>query len=446
MRFRPTKIDNLKYPQARTYLSLSLLECFFFSLMVASTESYITYFAVKAGTSPFQLAMITGGPLCLGALAQLFIPRFIKQHQLENSIVLSQLTQAFGILGLIYSSLVGLPFLPTLLSLLVYWGGGSVCGPLWLDWMQGVLPRKFYRYFLSQKGRLMCLTTLITYPLISFLMKNISAIKPWHLFAFGLVARLISMGIQIHMGNLGRHCAWPLLSPVNAQKGISNILFHPNYVQGHFKKFIIFFSALGLFKFSVTLSSPFFLPYMLNELHFSQLNFVLLSTIPLIGRILFSPFWARQSVGQETLKVMQLASVMIALIPILWIFSNNFLYLSLVELYAGIFWAAFELAIVLIIQQAVLSGPRTLIGEQMAFLNVFGLLGSMAGAQLLEMGISSHYLFFISGISRIVMAVVLIYVSTKIFLIPLKTSQSLRQFNFIPAGIRRMANIKKGRA
>ncbi len=426
------KIASEKYPDARLNINLALFECFFFSIMVASTESYINYFAVKSGITDLQLALLTAGPLCLGAFAQLLFPRMIKDKDLQKSIVFSQFLQAIGVLGIIYSSLVDFQFLPIFLSLSVYWIGGSACGPLWLDWVGGLFPRKFYRYFLAEKSRLICLTTLICYPLISLLMKNIDWIKPWHLFSLGFVARICSLSIQIYLGHKSKHL--PLLK---YQVTSDKVIFHPLYPPNFFKKFLIFFGLLGLFKLSVNISSPFFLPYMLKDLGFTQLEFVFLTTIPLISRAIFGPFWAKRAYGKKALNMMQLSVFMIGLTPLFWILSGNLLYLSLVEFYSGIFWSAFELGIILLVQQAVLVGPRTLMGEQMAFINLFGLAGSIIGAKLLNMGLSSHHLFWLSSSLRIASALLLIYFSTKIFMLPLKLQEMNKYITVIPLGLRK---------
>lgn len=426
-------LSKLKYPDARLKINLALLECFFFSLMVASTESYINYFAVKAGITNFELAILAGGPLCLGAFAQLIFPRFIKEKDLQLSIVLSQMIQAIGLVGVIYSSFYGFEFIPTLISLSVYWVGGSACGPLWLDWIGGLFPRKFYRYFLSQKGRLICITTLVCYPLFSIFMKEIPWLKPWHLFNIGFIARISSTAIQVYLGS-----KVIIQTPIkNTQINSSKVIFNPSYFDNFLKKFLIFFGLLGVFKFSVNISSPFFLPYMIKELHFSQLQFAFLTTIPLLAKVLFGPFWAKRAYGKRTLKIMHFSSLMVGITPLLWVFSGNIIYLSLVEFYSGVFWSAFELGIILLIQQAVLAAPRTLLGEQMAFLNLFGLAGSMLGARLLGNGISSHNLFWLSTTLRISSSLLLIYFSTKIFMKPLKLQERDKYLNVIPTRLRR---------
>ncbi|MDD4976730.1 MAG: hypothetical protein PHY93_20410, partial [Bacteriovorax sp.] len=63
-------------------VKLSHFEGGLYALMVASTESFLLYYAVKQNVTSLQLALLASLPLALGALSQMLVPKLIADKHL----------------------------------------------------------------------------------------------------------------------------------------------------------------------------------------------------------------------------------------------------------------------------------------------------------------------------------------------------------------------------
>ncbi|MBI4282719.1 MAG: MFS transporter [Chloroflexi bacterium] len=105
-------------------------------------------------------------------------------------------------------------------------------------------------------------------------------------------------------------------------------------------RFVLYTS---LFTFTVFLAAPFFAVYMLNELRFDYMTFAVISSSELIARTLTMPIWGHCVNRFGNLRLVRIASLLIPLVPLLWLVSSNLVYLVLVQVFSGVVWAGFDL-------------------------------------------------------------------------------------------------------
>jgi predicted MFS family arabinose efflux permease len=105
---------------------------------------------------------------------------------------------------------------------------------------------------------------------------------------------------------------------------------------------LLFF--LLTFQAGVMVASPYFTPYMLAELELSYLEFTVLTATAFGARVLALPFLGRfvRRVGTKT--VLWRAGLAISTFPILWLVTDHFAWLFVLQVVSGVGWAAFELA------------------------------------------------------------------------------------------------------
>lgn len=390
----------------RKRIQLSHLETLAFGLFVSSTECFALFFSVKEGANPTQVALITMLPLVMGALAQFLAPRLVSDQNLNRSVIVFQLLQALGILGLVISWWHGrMNFNLALPSLCLYWASGQVIGPLWLDWAHKAIGPHYFRRYLARKNARSTGWTVLFYLFLACVAQELWHLEARYLFAIGLGARLISILFQVSMNkgeypkNLRPKGPLPLQS---AQKSSSP--FSPGPL----------IAAMVLFKLAVSVSSPFALPYLVQVRHVSTMEYVFLTAIPLLARALTLTHWGKHCFGLRTFFTLQLTSLMIAAIPILWVVAPNIPTLIAFEFYSGVFWAGFELSSVLIIQNMAQAQTRRLLGLHLALMNAVGLIGSLLGAKLLEHSYDYHQLFTLSSLLRFATGVGIILFSCRL--------------------------------
>ena len=106
-------------------------------------------------------------------------------------------------------------------------------------------------------------------------------------------------------------------------------------------KFILFTSLINV---SVGISAPFFAVYMLKEQNFTYLSYTIVVSVEFLARVVSGPFWGKFADKKGNIKVLNIVSRIVPVIPICWLFSSNIAYLACIQMVSGICWGAFDLS------------------------------------------------------------------------------------------------------
>jgi hypothetical protein len=389
--------------QCRNLIRSSYLEGALYAVMVGTAESFALFFAVKHEMPLHQLALLSTVPILLGSVSQWLMPLIVPQRFLRFAKLSFYLVQ---ILGLIFLCLATqhknlFPWLFAALSL--YWVGGLSAGPFWLEWIAKEVPSKTFGAFLSKRNAFVSFCTLLAYVSAAFYL-NLHAEADNFLIVFGMgsVARFGSFLSQWTLSS--KHIEWR---------------FHRTASRSHktplpFKPIFWMMALTVIFKFAVSLSSPFFLPFMVQELHFGIFKYVALTSIPFVGRFLFLEGWGRASSDLRPFVGVQISCIGIAFIPALWASFPNFWFYILLELFSGMLWGGFELCTILIIQRFLVRNTLPMMGLHMSLMSASSVLGALYGSRLMEKYSSYETLFMISSASRMFVAAVMVIIFLKI--------------------------------
>jgi hypothetical protein len=164
----------------------------------------------------------------------------------------------------------------------------------------------------------------------------------------------------------------PSLSFVNFLKGA---------MKEHLGTFILFAS---LFNFAVNLSGPLFMVYMHNNLNFNFMMLTLVFSCVYVGRVLSMTFWGKMVDKSGSLRVLGIVTHLMPLVPLMWIFSGNIIYLCAVQLFLGVVQAAFDLSCQTFIYKSTQPAQRLHYIVYCKSLTTFAAaLGTLTGALLL---------------------------------------------------------------
>lgn len=195
----------------------------------------------------------------------------------------------------------------------------------------------------------------------------------------------------------------------------------------NFGKFVLFAT---LFYLAVSIASPFFTVYMINELGFSYFWFTLINVSISFFTILTLPFWGKFSDRYGNRLVIVLSGIFIPLVPFLWMVSTSKIYILLVpSLIGGIFWGAFNLSMFNFIYDSVNSDHRAICATYYNFFAGLGIfIGSIIGgmiAKFITIEFTNIFIliFFISGVSRAIISI--------IFLPQIKEVKKVRKLHLI---------------
>jgi len=173
---------------------------------------------------------------------------------------------------------------------------------------------------------------------------------------------------------------------------------------GHFIKtarknnFGLFVLFMGFMNFSVFLSAPYFTPYMLGALHFDYLTFTIVNSAATLATILAMRRWGLTGDTFGNRKIIAITAFLISIVPVLWLFSPDPVYLIVAQLFSGLVWAGFTLATANFLYDSVEPGQ---IAKYFAYQNivigVMAVLGALAGSFILDHAVQkiwpSNYLF-----------------------------------------------------
>jgi MFS family permease len=159
--------------------------------------------------------------------------------------------------------------------------------------------------------------------------------------------------------------------------------------------------AIFFFRFSVNTSSPFYSAFMLKELSMTFPQYLFLTAVPLISKIISLHNWARMLDHKRIFEALVLSTVIVSLVPILWSAYHATAWLAVLQVLSGLSWSGFELVSVLLIQQMYPGNITQRLGIFLAAGSLGSVFGGVAGGALLNDGYSYTQLFTLSGWLRL---------------------------------------------
>jgi MFS family permease len=175
-------------------------------------------------------------------------------------------------------------------------------------------------------------------------------------------------------------------------------------------RFILYCAFINL---TVYLAGPFFSVYMLRDLKFSYLTYVIIGSTASLVTLLCMPYWGKRIDRFGNIKVLKITSLIIPLVPILWLVSANVYYLCFAQVVSGFAWAGFNLATSIFLYDAAPSENRTryiALNNALMYggISLGALLGGIIAPHMPTIKQSSLLtMFLLSGLARL--AVVFIF-------------------------------------
>src|SRR3989344_4384488 len=176
----------------------------------------------------------------------------------------------------------------------------------------------------------------------------------------------------------------------------------------NFGKFTIYHS---LIVFATSIASPFFAVYMLKNLHFSYLEYMVVTVTATLASLIGMRFWGKISDLYGNVKTLYILGFFISLVPLWWVFNHNILFLICIQLISGFAWGGFNLSASNFIYDVVSREKRAL---AIAYYNVLNgisvFLGASLGGLLLKYDIIIFmepilFIFLISALLRLIVHV-----------------------------------------
>lgn len=346
--------------------------------MVGLGETYLPAFVLALGFGAITSGWVATIPLLAGAFLQLLTPRVVaKLRSFKRWVLLCASLQALSFVPLIYGAVhASLPWYAVFLAASLYWGAGMGAGPGWNAWMGALIPIRQRTHFWGRRTLMAQVGSLVGFVggglILAWFPHELAAFTI--LFALALFFRILSVyWLRSH----------PEPEAVKTSMVPPTIASARRIVMGrHTGKFIRFVLFLNM---SVHVAAPFFTPYMLVQLDLGYLGFVLLTATSFVAKIISLPWIGSRIEKHGPTKVIWMSGFGIVFLPMLWLISSDLVYLTFLQILAGVFWAGVDLSFPLLILEMVSHKERLGILTLYNLGRSFALVvGSLVGGVLLQ--------------------------------------------------------------
>jgi len=365
-----------KEPQVDNALRHSIKDGVAYSVMAGAGETYFSAFALFFKATTSQIGLLASMPPLISSISQLFSAWLShKTHNRKRVILTGASLQAF-----IWFPLVVMPFLfpenavPIIIACIVaYHAASSIVIPYWSSLMGDLVPEKRRGRYFALRTRYTSISALISL-IIGGLILHFYELHDLALYGFisifiiAAIARWVSVYHLTHMVEPGEmKTSLDIEIPEHWWHQLKHSKFFP---------FSVFFS---LMQTAVATASPFFAVYMLRDLQFTYVQFMILSAATVLMQFLTLNGWGRISDLFGNRLVLITAGFIVPLIPALWLLTTNIWFLFTIQLLSGFVWAGFNLSAGNFLYDLIPAPKRSTF---LAYHNVMTNMGVFCGALL----------------------------------------------------------------
>ncbi len=325
------------------------------SLMVGTGETYLPAFALAAGLGEVASGLVSTVPLLMGAVLQLVAPwgvRWLASH--KRWVVLCVSCQALAFVPLATGAAIGwVPAPLVFIAAAAYWGAGLASSPAWNTWMGAIVPDRVRPRYFALRTRLGHVSVLAGFAAaglaLDFGSANARLLDMFAMiFLAAAICRFVSGAFLYHQSEAQSPTATSRSVPLRELVG--------RLGRSTDGTLLMYFLAVQC---AVQISGPYFNPYMLQHLRLSYVNYVVLVAAALVGRIIALPLFGAFARRHGARSLLWIGGIGIVPMAAAWLVSSSFIYLIALQVTVGIVWSAYELAVSLLMLEAIDVNERT---------------------------------------------------------------------------------------
>ncbi len=408
---RPIKAAKRTSEDERIEKSLkpSVREAASTSAVSGIADSYIGPFAIELGASNLQIGFLTSVMNFFAPLSQLFTLKKLNEGMSKKSIVMFSLFIHFILL----IPILLIPFLfkenrvmILMILFVLYSIFAYLFSPAWALWMGDLVPDRVRGEFFAKRNKVAGIVTLIT-TLVAGLVLN-------HYTDNIFYGYMLIFGAAVFFGFISLVFLAQQYEPKygSSRKRFDFRDVFTSIEDKNYKRFVLYISLLRV---AVNIAAPFFAVYMLRDLQFSYMQFSLVTVFSSLAGFLTFTHWGKSIDKFGNVYVIRATGFLVALSPILWLFSSNFYWILTLQIFGGVMWAGFNLATFNFINDAI---PRDKRALSFTFFNIFTgmgvFIGATAGGFLANVKLpfldnAFFTVFLLSGILRFLMAAIFVF-------------------------------------
>jgi MFS family permease len=336
--------DSIDYRTKERSLKNSIYEGGFSLLTQGFTLTYRAAFALALGANATMIGLLASIPQLFSSLFQLLS---IKATDLLKSrkmiLVFTSITQALLWMLIIFipAFAKGKDYLGPILFLIILTLSVAITEfeePIRTSWINSLLPEKKRGKYFGKRNQLFRITTLISTILAGIILnifKNNTFIGFGLVFSLVIISRITASGLctQIYEPSLRKN--------KGKEKNNSLFSFLARLNHSNFGKYTLYITT---FRIGAAMAGAFIAMHMLENLGFNYLTFSIMQAASMISSFFFMKIWGRIIDQRGSTFVMAISGMMIPLIPFFWIYATSPVTVFLIQVFAGISWAGFNIS------------------------------------------------------------------------------------------------------
>ena len=389
-------------------LKISLNEGILASVTNGFTQNFFTPFLLVLGGSTFQVGLLNAFPYLFSSIIQLKIPDLTAKLKSRKKVfTFFAFMQSLSLIPIIYLAIKNsrLPMFYIVL-VTIYISAGALTVAPWSSVMSDLVNKDKWGAFFGWRNKIFGFVMFFTSFSASFILYLSKKTNVFYgfaiIFTIACFTRLISSWL------LGMMYEPPI--DHSRTHHFSLQAFISKYKESNFTKFVF---LCALFKFAVGLSAPFFAVLMLRDYKFSYNIYIFLIVTEMLTGFLMIGRWGKIADSTGNMRIIKICARIVAMVPILWLFSTNLIYLFFAQIVSGAGWSGLNIATSNFIYDSVTKEKRT---RCISFYNFFDnsalCAGTLIGGILAPkcpalFGYSLLSIFLISGILRMAIGIII---------------------------------------
>lgn len=367
-------------------MRLSLAEALFYALMVGAGEVYFLADAVRLGATSLEQALVITLPLCVGTVGPLMSLGLLGRFGRRKPIVVTAATTQALILFTIVSADARGTLSPRVLigCASAYQICAQAAGTAWASWYGDLVPARIRGRYFATRTRIAQVATSGSLIVAGLLLQRLEPGAPGTvapgagglgyalIFAAAGVFRLVSAGL------LAASPEPPVESPTDRGE---TFVFARAEEALPVRRILLFAAALQL---TVYMASPYFGPFMLEELRLTYAEYMAGSVAVVAMKFTSLPSWGRMIDRYGARAVFLLAAVLVALVPLPWLWVHGVAMVIAAQALSGLSWGGHEVSQFSLLLESSPARSRVHVFAMMSVLTgIAQLLGSLLGGWLL---------------------------------------------------------------
>ncbi len=281
-------------------------------------------------------------------MLQLISPAAVRRLGSQRRwVVACVVCQALSFVPLAIAAFIGtIPVWLLFILAAVYWGSGMASGPAWTSWVDTLVPDRLRACYFGRRARIAQTATLIGFTGGGiWLAYGDSLGAPLTAFAVLFIVAALCRLTSAKFLSTQREPRRPLALPTASVAGVIRQVRRSGN-----GRLLIYLWAMQA---ANQVAAPYYAPFMLAELKFSYLKYMLIVSISLLAKAVALPTLGRLARRFGAWRLLWIGGVIVIPMPLFWMISQATPALVVIQIMAGAAWATYELAAFLLFFEAI---------------------------------------------------------------------------------------------